>query len=70
VSSCGWFLSADRDALFEAYHRSAGTATLPGIGSGLAISHAPVPRMGGILTVESEVGAGSSFTIRLQPFAA
>jgi signal transduction histidine kinase len=39
---------------------------LPGIGLGLAISHALVAQMRGQLSVESELGAGSSFAIRLR----
>jgi signal transduction histidine kinase len=58
--------AAERDAIFQPYYRSEGTATLPGIGLGLAISHALVAQMGGRLGVESEQGAGSSFTIRLR----
>ncbi|MFI5227724.1 MAG: ATP-binding protein [Gemmatimonadales bacterium] len=58
--------AAERDAIFQPYYRSEGTATLPGIGLGLAISHALVAQMDGRLGVESEKGAGSSFTIRLR----
>lgn len=58
--------AAERAAIFEPYYRSEGTATLPGIGLGLAISHALVEQMGGSLGVESEAGMGSSFTIRLR----
>jgi phosphoserine phosphatase RsbU/P len=58
--------AAERDAIFQPYYRSEGTAPLPGIGLGLAISHALVAQMGGRLGVESEEGAGSSFTIRLR----
>jgi signal transduction histidine kinase len=57
---------AERDAIFEAYYRSPDTAALPGIGLGLAISHALVAQMGGALRVESELGTGSAFTIRLR----
>jgi signal transduction histidine kinase len=57
---------AERDAIFQPYYRSEGTAALPGIGLGLAISHALVAQMHGRLGVESEQGAGSSFTIRLR----
>jgi phosphoserine phosphatase RsbU/P len=55
---------ADRAAIFEPYYRSEGTAALPGVGLGLAISQALVRQMGGLLEVESEVGAGSSFIVR------
>jgi phosphoserine phosphatase RsbU/P len=58
--------AAERDAIFQPYYRSEGTAKLPGIGLGLAISHALVAQMGGRLAVESDEGAGSSFTIRLR----
>jgi signal transduction histidine kinase len=57
---------AERDAIFQAYYRSENTAGLPGIGLGLAISHALVAQMGGALGVESAEGGGSSFTIRLR----
>ncbi|HET9462024.1 MAG TPA: HAMP domain-containing sensor histidine kinase [Gaiellaceae bacterium] len=57
--------AAERAAIFEPYYRSAGTASLPGVGLGLAISHALVAQMGGVLDLESEVGVGSSFAIRL-----
>ncbi|MEO6876994.1 MAG: ATP-binding protein, partial [Gemmatimonadaceae bacterium] len=57
---------AECEAIFQPYYRSEGTATLPGIGLGLAISHSLVAQMGGQLGVESTEGAGSSFTIRLR----
>ena len=67
VTDSGPGISADeREAIFQPYYRSAGTASLPGIGLGLAISHALVAQMGGTLMVESEEGSGSSFTIRLR----
>jgi sigma-B regulation protein RsbU (phosphoserine phosphatase) len=56
---------AERAAIFEPYYRSEGTADLPGVGLGLAISHALVREMGGELELESEPGAGSTFIVRL-----
>jgi signal transduction histidine kinase len=56
---------ADLSAIFEPYYRSAGTAALPGVGLGLAISHALMRQMGGDLLVESKLGVGSTFVLRL-----
>lgn len=56
---------AEQAAIFEPYYRSEGTAAEPGVGLGLAISHALVQQMGGALELESEVGVGSTFIIRL-----
>jgi phosphoserine phosphatase RsbU/P len=55
---------ADRAAILEPYYRSEATAQLPGVGLGLAISHALVQQMGGRLEVESQLGVGSSFIIQ------
>lgn len=57
--------AAEQAAIFEPYYRSEGAASLPGVGLGLAISHALVAQMGGVLDLQSEPGAGSSFVVRL-----
>jgi signal transduction histidine kinase len=57
---------SERTAIFEPYYRSEGTALIPGVGLGLAISHALVKQMGGELDLDSQVGVGSSFAIRLR----
>lgn len=58
-------VEAERAAIFEPYYRSEGTAQAPGVGLGLAISHGLVRQMGGELDLESEVGVGSAFLLRL-----
>jgi signal transduction histidine kinase len=60
---------AERAAIFEPYYRSEGAARAPGVGLGLAISHALVARMEGELALESEVGVGSSFILRFPMLA-
>jgi signal transduction histidine kinase len=47
--------------------RAARNYRVPGTGLGLAISKEIIDRHGGRLTIESEVGQGSSFTIWLKP---
>jgi signal transduction histidine kinase len=72
VSDTGIGIPADRlDAIFEPFvqvspGRSAFTREHPGSGLGLAISRDLVTGMGGELTVESAIGAGSAFTVLLR----
>jgi signal transduction histidine kinase len=47
------------------YYRSTGAAKNPGSGPGLALVKGFVEAMGGSVALESEVGRGSCFTIRL-----
>jgi PAS domain S-box-containing protein len=53
------------EAIFEPYYRASNVATMPGIGLGLAGSRSVVRQLGGDLTVESAVGSGSTFIIRV-----
>ncbi|HEX3485568.1 MAG TPA: ATP-binding protein [Micropepsaceae bacterium] len=57
----------DLDRIFEPFERGRMSATqsIPGTGLGLTIAHLLTSLMGGELTVESEVGKGSIFRVRL-----
>jgi signal transduction histidine kinase len=55
---------SDRERIFEKFQRVAGPA-YPGTGLGLAIARAFATLHGGSLTVESTLGIGSRFSLRL-----
>ena len=59
---------AQRDQIFAEFHQldPASTRAHGGAGLGLAISHSIVKQFGGELWVESEVGKGSQFFVRLR----
>ena len=59
--------AADRVRLFEPFEQADGgpTRAAGGTGLGLSISRRLAERLGGSLSVESEEGAGSTFTLRL-----
>ncbi len=66
VSDNGMGMSAD-DAghVFEPFYRSPRTQDLPGTGLGLSIVKRVVQASGGTLSVETELGQGSTFIVRL-----
>lgn len=65
VIDTGLGIPADkRDIIFEEFSRL-GTNDRAGAGLGLAISKRLAEALGGEITVESEVGSGSTFTLRL-----
>ena len=57
--------AADLPRLFDWAFRSSNVADIPGTGIGLAASREAVERIGGTLSVASEEGVGSTFTVRL-----
>lgn len=68
VRDTGLGISArDQVHLFSAFHRSTNpeALTIPGTGLGLAISRTIAELHGGDIAVESELGVGSTFTLRI-----
>jgi signal transduction histidine kinase len=57
--------SEKRSQIFGVFERLHGEETYPGTGIGLAIVRKAVERMGGKVGVESQVGQGSRFWVRL-----
>ena len=62
--------AADQSLIFEKFYRADANMTrgVSGSGLGLYISRELVNRMGGTISVESEIGKGSTFVVTL-PFA-
>ena len=59
-----------QESMFEPFSRDMGTNTIQGTGLGLTIVKKIVDLMGGTINVTSEVGKGSTFSVRLRmPFA-
>jgi signal transduction histidine kinase len=56
---------AEQEAVFQPFHRSAGSETVPGIGLGLSIVRQLVERHGGTVSLTSSPGHGATFTVRL-----
>jgi signal transduction histidine kinase len=55
----------DIGQVFEAFRRGANVGDLPGTGLGLAITKRAVEVHGGTISVESKLGAGTTFTVHL-----
>ena len=55
----------DQKNLFESFHRCSNVGSIPGTGLGMAIVRNAVDLHGGNITVESEVGVGTTFTVSL-----
>ena len=66
VSDTGVGISDDdRRHLFDRFFRATGSEGIPGAGLGLAIVKAIVDAHGGVVEVQSAVGAGTTFVVRL-----
>jgi signal transduction histidine kinase len=59
---------ADREWLFEPFHRGRNVENRPGTGLGLTIVKRCVELHSGRISVQSEVGRGAEFTVRLPLF--
>ncbi|MBE8970849.1 PAS domain S-box protein [Nostocales cyanobacterium LEGE 12452] len=60
--------ASDIEHIFEPFHRASNTANIPGMGLGMSIVKQAVDLHGGEITVESAIGAGTTFTVIL-PFS-
>ena len=60
---------ADREWLFDAFHRGHNVADRPGTGLGLVIVKRCVDVQGGKIEIESKLGKGTSVTVRLPMFS-
>jgi signal transduction histidine kinase len=66
VRDRGIGIPADEIAhLFESFHRASNVGSIQGTGLGLAIVKNAVQMHGGSIGVESQVGEGTTFTVRI-----
>lgn len=54
---------ADLERIFDPFHRASNVETLPGTGLGLAITKQSIESQDGQVSVQSEIGKGTTFTI-------
>ncbi|MHC5726543.1 MAG: PAS domain-containing sensor histidine kinase [Nostoc sp.] len=59
---------SDIEHIFEPFHRASNAGNIPGMGLGMSIVKQAVDLHGGEITVESAIGAGTTFTVIL-PFS-
>jgi len=57
--------AADLNHLFEPFHRAANVGNISGTGLGLAIAKESVELQGGTITVSSQEGLGTTFTVQI-----
>jgi signal transduction histidine kinase len=57
--------AADRARVFEAFHRGANVEAISGSGLGLAVVQKATGQLGGTLSIDSEIGKGTTVEVRL-----
>ena len=57
--------AADLNHLFEPFHRAVNVGTISGTGLGLVITKESIELHGGTITLESQVGVGTTFTVSI-----
>ncbi|MEM0981385.1 MAG: ATP-binding protein, partial [Cyanobacteria bacterium P01_H01_bin.58] len=56
---------ADQQHLFESFHRGQNAKAIPGTGLGLAVVKKCLDLQNGTIEVESDVGIGTTFTVKI-----
>ncbi len=56
---------SEEDRLFDSFHRANNVGSIPGTGLGLPIVKRAVDLSGGTITMNSQVGMGTTFTVTL-----
>jgi signal transduction histidine kinase len=55
----------DLDRIFDRFQRATGSQAQPGLGLGLFVTRHIVAAHGGTISVESDLGEGTTFTVEL-----